>query len=85
MQWQEAGVGVNAILLAACSDAFEDERRPYQSALEVLVQAGRTTSALDRHLYAYIQAFKLQAGTSANLQIRAQALRAFCTNIDAEA
>lgn len=85
MQRQKAGAGVNAILLAACYDAFEDQRRRYQAAPEVLVRAGRTTSALDRHLYAYIQAFKLQAGTSANLQIRAQALRAFCPNIDGEA
>jgi len=85
MQRQEAGVSVDPVLLAACYDAFEDERRRYSSAPEVLVQAGRTTSALDRHLYAYIQAFKLQAGTSANLQIRAQALRAFCLNIDGEA
>jgi hypothetical protein len=62
--------------------AFERRRREYLSKPEALIQGRGRRASLDRHLYNYIEAFRVQAATAANLQTRATSLRAFCSDID---
>ncbi len=82
MQRHAAGALVGPLRLAAAYQAFEIRRKEFTSAPETLIRGRRRIPALDRHLYNYIIAFRLQAGTAANLAIRAAALRAFCPDID---
>lgn len=82
MQRHAAGVQIDPVKLAAAYEAFETRRRQYNSSPELLIRGQRPDPALDRHLYNYINAFRLQGGTAASLTIRALALRAFCPDID---
>jgi Protein of unknown function DUF262 len=82
MQRHEAGASVDPAKLAAAYQAFEARRREYNSRPEVLIRGRRRDPALDRHLYNYIGAFRLQGGLAANIALRAAALRAFCPDID---
>ncbi|WP_352846622.1 DUF262 domain-containing protein [Mesorhizobium sp. M0622] len=82
MQRHAADAQVDPVRLAAAYEAFETRRRQYNSSPEILIRGRRTDRALDRHLYNYINSFRLQGGTAANLAIRAAALRAFCPDID---
>lgn len=77
-----AGAQVDPVKLATAYAIFENRRREYISAPDKLIRGRRRDPALDRHLYNYISAFRLQAGMAANLRIRANALRAFCPDID---
>lgn len=83
MQRQAAGATVDAAKLAAAYQAFEARRIAHNAAPEVLIQPGRENPVLDRHLYDYIQAFRVQAGRRDSVAARANALRAFCPDIDA--
>ncbi|UCI07323.1 DUF262 domain-containing protein [Mesorhizobium sp. B1-1-8] len=82
VQRHAAGVQVDPAKLATAYHAFETRRRQYNSSPDTLIRGRRRDRALDRHLYNYIHAFRLQAGTAANVTIRAAALRAFCPDID---
>ena len=83
MQRQAAGAVVDADRLAAAYQAFEARRRQYNPTPELLVQPGRESPALDRHLYNYIQGFRVQAGLRSSVAARNAALHAFCPDIDA--
>lgn len=85
MQRQKAGAVVDPEKLHAAFEAFERRRREFVSNPQALIRGRRRNPALDRHLYNYIEAFRLQGGLAANLQTRAAALRAFCPNIDGRA
>jgi hypothetical protein len=78
----EAGAVVDPSKLAAAYKDFEDRRRAYIGRADDLIRGSKHT-ALDRHLYDYINAFRAQGGIQANLIARATALRAFLPNIDA--
>lgn len=82
MQRHEAGTMVDPAKLAAAYESFEARRRDYNNRPEVLIRGRRRDPALDRHLYNYIGAFRLQGGLAANIALRAAALRAFCPDID---
>lgn len=81
MEAHEAGKQIDPVKLAKSYQNFDARRREHTRAPETLINGRRKTPALDRHLYNYINAFRLQAGTSANLSVRATALSAFCPNI----
>lgn len=83
MQRQATGAEVDSARLALAYQAFELRRRHYNSSAETLIQPGRDNPVLDRHLYDYIQAFRIQAGRRDSVAVRAAALRAFCPDIDA--
>jgi hypothetical protein len=82
MQRHKAGAVVDPEKLHGAFEAFERRRREFVGDPENLIRGRRRNSALDRHLYNYIEAFRLQGGVAANLQARATALRAFCPDID---
>ncbi|TCP65368.1 DUF262 domain-containing protein [Sphingomonas sp. PP-CE-1G-424] len=83
MQRLAAGASVDAARLAAAYHGFEARRALHNRAPDVLIQDGRANPVLDRHLYNYIQAFRIQAGRRDSVAARAAALRAFCPDIDA--
>lgn len=85
MQRHKAGAVVDPDKLYSAYETFEALRRLHMSKPEVLIRGKRRNPALDRHLYNYIEAFRLQGGLAANLTTRASALRAFCPNIDGRA
>jgi len=82
MQRHADGAVVDPVKLAAAYQRFEARRRDYTSHPEDLLRGRRTNPALDRHLYTYLNAFRVQAGQAASLRARATALRAFCPDID---
>lgn len=82
MQRHSAGAQVDAAKLADAYTIFDGRRREYNRNPDTLIRRRGAVQALDRHLYQYINAFRLQAGTAAHLSIRNAALRAFCPNID---
>lgn len=82
MQRHSAGVQVDAAKLADAYAVFDSRRKEFTRAPDTLIRGRGRVSALDRHLYHYINAFRLQAGTATNLIIRNAALRAFCPDID---
>ncbi len=82
MQRQASGAVVSPEKLADSFRAFERRRREFNSRPELLIRGKRTNPALDRHLYQYINAFRMQGGIHTNLQLRNAALRAHCPNID---
>jgi hypothetical protein len=76
------GVVIDPMKLAAAYQRFEARRREYTGRPEELLRPRRPNSALDRHLYSYINAFRTQGGQAASLRARANALRVFCNDID---
>ncbi len=82
MQRHAAGATVSPIKLAAAYAAFEARRREHRSNPEALVRDRPNASELDLQLYRYIHAFKAQGSEHQNLKVRADALRAFCPDID---
>jgi hypothetical protein len=81
MQRQAANEVVDPDGLAENFDAFERMRREYTSRPEDLIRNAEKQVRkvrLNRHLYAYIAAFRAQGATHANLKARNVALRAFC-------
>lgn len=82
IQRHAASAQVDPARLAAAYQAFETRRRQHSGSPELLIRGRRRDPALDRHLYNYINAFRLQGGTAANIATRAAALRAFCPDID---
>ena len=82
MQRHSAGAQVDAVKLADAYAVFDSRRKEFNRSPDTLIRRRGRVPALDRHLYHYINAFRLQAGTAANLSIRNAALRAFCPDID---
>jgi hypothetical protein len=82
MQRHKAGAVVDPTKLYASYDRFERRRREFTAEPQALIRGRRNIPALDRHLYNYIEAFRLQGGVSENLKIRASALQAFCPDIE---
>ena len=82
MQRHAEGAQVDPARLAAAYEAFERRRREFNRAPENLIRGRGRGRSLDRHLYNYINAFRLQGGKADNLTVRAAALRAFCPDID---
>lgn len=82
MQRQTAGFSVDPQKLNTSYEAFEGLRKSFGRSPETLIRQGRPNPARDRHLYNYINAFKLQAGAAASLKTRNEALKAFCPDID---
>ncbi len=85
MQRQRAGQTTDAAKLANAYLAFDAKRLEFNSKPEVLIRGRRRDPALDRHLYNYINAFRLQGALSGNIRARAAALKAFCLNISVRA
>lgn len=85
MQRQRAGRTVDPAKLAAAYRVFDEQRLEYNSRPEDLIRGRRRNRSLDRHLYNYINAFRIQGGLAANVQIRAEAIRAFHRNIGVSA
>ena len=85
MQRHSAGAQVDAAKLADAYTVFDSRRKEFNRSPDTLIRRRGRVPALDRHLYNYINAFRLQAGTAANLSIRNAALRAFCPDIDGRA
>jgi len=81
MQHQEAGSTVDPKKLAVAYDAFEQRRLEFNRKPDNLISGVRRVPALDRHLYNYIIAFRVQGGLRDNLRIRNKALHAFCQDI----
>ena len=82
MQRQSTGSQVDPVKLSTAYEAFESLRRQHNSSPDSLLRGRRRNPDLKRYLYNYISAFKLQGGTAANLKIRNEALRAYCSDID---
>ncbi len=81
MERQRAGRSTDVAKLAAAYRDFDARRLEFNSRPEVLIRGRRKNPALDRHLYNYINAFRLQGATAANIRIRAGALKAHLANI----
>lgn len=82
MQRQAAGATVDSSKLSSAYLAFEKRRRDFNSQPELLIRGQRANAALDRHLYQYINAFRIQGGLKANIAARNAALKAHCPSID---
>lgn len=82
LERQAASAVIDPKKLYSAYSHFEQRRRQFISQPEALIQGRGRKSSLDRHLYNYIDAFRVQAATAENLQIRATSLRAFCADID---
>ncbi|OYY66590.1 DUF262 domain-containing protein [Sphingomonas sp. 28-62-11] len=85
MERQRAGQSTDATKLAAAFNAFSARRLEFTSKPEVLIRGSRRDAALDRHLYNYINAFRLQPALAQNIRVRATALRAFLVDISGRA
>lgn len=85
MQRQDAGSVVDPAKLAAVYQAFEVRRRDYTSHPDDLIRGRAKVPELDRHLYAYIGAFRTEGAVQGNLRTRNVALQAFCADIDGRA
>jgi len=85
MERQRAGRTTDAVKLAAAYRSFDSKRLEFNSKPEVLIRGRRKDAALDRHMYNYINAFRLQGALAKNLRDRAAALKAFCSNISVRA
>src|SRR5262249_21833861 len=79
---QRAGAVVDPDKLFAAYRSFDDLRRQYTAEPEVLIRGRRRVRTLDRYLYEYLIAFRVQGGTAGNVEVRARALNAFCPDID---
>ena len=82
MQRHATGAQVDPVKLANAYAAFDTRRKEFNRTPDALIRGRHRGRALDRHLYNYINAFRLQGGTAANLAIRNTALRAHCPAID---
>lgn len=79
---QRAGAVVDPDKLFAAYQSFDQLRRQHTAEPEVLIRGRRKNKTLDRYLYEYLIAFRVQGGTAGNLEVRAKALNAFCPDID---
>ena len=82
MQRHAGGAQVDPAKLADVYAAFDNRRKEFNRTPETLIRGARRNRALDRHLYNYINAFRLQGGSAANLAVRNAALQAYCRDID---
>jgi hypothetical protein len=85
MQRHEAGAVIDPAKLAAAYQAFEVRRRDYTSHADDLIRGREEVPPLDRHLYAYIGAFRAEGAVQGNLRVRNAALQAFCADTDGRA
>lgn len=67
----------NVRVIATQFEAFDVFRRKYTSAPEVALSNSETSKKLGKHLYQYLNAFKLQGGTKGNIVVRSSALGEF--------
>lgn len=81
MQRQRAGRTIDPAKLAAAYRVFDERRLEFNSRPEALIRGRRRDPALDRHLYNYINAFRIQGGLAANVRLRADAIKAFHRNV----
>lgn len=82
LQRHRAGAAVDPRRLFTAYDAFDGLRRQHTRQPETLIRGRRKNRTLDRHLYNYLNAFRVQGGLASSLNTRAAALRAFCPDID---
>jgi hypothetical protein len=81
MQRQRAGRTIDPSKLANAYTVFDERRLEFNSKPEILIRGRRRDPALDRHLYNYISAFRIQGGLAANVHLRAEAITAFHRNV----
>ena len=81
MERQRAGQSTDAAKIVVSYRAFDTQRLEYNSQPEALIRGRRKDAALDRHLYSYINAFRIQGGTTTNIRLRAAAIQAFFNDI----
>ena len=81
MQRQRAGRTTDPSKMAESYRLFNERRLEFNGKPEVLIRPRRRDPALDRHLYNYINAFRIQGGLASNIRIRAEAIKAFHRNI----
>jgi hypothetical protein len=77
IQRSRAKVKTDALELAQKFAAFDSLRKAYTSAPEEALMHKDLSKKAARHLYDYLVAFKLQAGTRASVAVRSQALAQF--------
>lgn len=80
MQHMDKGKSTDSTKLARKFKAFETLRRAYNPEPEKLLSDGEhpdVSDGLSKHLYDYINAFRVQGGQKANLGIRNRALQTF--------
>jgi hypothetical protein len=82
MQRHDAGAVVDPVKLASAYQSFEARRREFNSHPDDLIRGRTEVPLLDRHLYSYIGAFRVEGAVQANLRLRNAALQAFCNDID---
>ena len=82
MQRHAQAAQVDPAKLADAYAEFDGRRKEFNRTPEALIRGRRRNRVLNRHLYNYINAFRLQGGTAANLAVRNRALRAYCGDID---
>jgi hypothetical protein len=80
MQREASGAAVESTTLAERFASFNALRKKYTGKPEQALEAPEIRAPLRRHLYAYIEAFKTQAGTKEQLATRAKVLSAFCAD-----
>lgn len=80
LQYRSTGKTLNAIKIARSFSTFEQLRREYNPKAEQLLVDGEhpdIPNTKSKHMYSYINAFRVQGGQKANLNIRNRALAAF--------
>jgi hypothetical protein len=85
MQRQRSGRSTDAAKVADAYRAFDARRLEYNSQPDALIRGRRKNAVLDRHLYNYINAFRIQGGTTSNIRSRATAMQAFFNDISGRA
>lgn len=85
MERQRQGQSTDVTKLAAAYQAFDERRLEYNSKPEALIRGRRKNRALDRHLYNYINAFRLQGALAASIRTRAAAIKALFGDISGRA
>lgn len=85
MERQRSGMSTDAAKVAASYRAFDARRLEYNGQADALIRGRRKDATLDKHLYNYINAFRIQGATTANIRSRAAAMRAFFVDISGRA
>ncbi len=80
MQREASGTSVDSTTLAERFASFNALRKKHTGKPEQVLEAAEIRAPLRKHLFAYLEAFKTQAGTKEQLATRARALSAFCAD-----
>lgn len=82
MQLHAQGKSIDVEKITAKFDYFEERRRKYTSAPDLLLKSRREDAAPnDRALYEYIYAFRADGASKASLQKRNKALKKFLRDV----